>query len=122
MRPIWRWLTLLCILACLLGCGSEEPARDAGNASSDADASVVLSVCNPIAPECGDQEWQFESHPSCPQSPPAPLEDCPTAHVTCYFCEEPEAAASESGHAFKIMACAPESRQWQVQELVCATQ
>lgn len=121
MRPTWRWLIALCVAACATGCGSEE-TNNAADASSDADASVELAVCDPIAPECGDQQWQFESHPSCPESPPAPLADCPTPHVTCYFCEDPDAAASEGGHSFTVMACAPEPQRWQVQELVCASQ
>ncbi|MGM0556095.1 MAG: hypothetical protein ACQEVA_06935 [Myxococcota bacterium] len=117
-------LVVLLLGVALTACGpgettnhdTEQPA-DAGDTDS-----TELSLCNPLSPECGGQGWQFESDARCPEAPAMPTTSCSAPTAACYYCEDPELAASEAGHPFEIRACDPNTETWQVQELTCSTE
>lgn len=121
-----RLLTALLIwtLTTLLGaCGPEsnDPDPDAGTTSDAADASPTERVCDPVSPECGGENWQFQSDETCPEERPQIGTSCENPRTVCYYCDDPDAASSEAGHPFIVNACAPNST-WELQELTCATQ
>ena len=110
------------------GCSADpEPTSpdtdiDGGNASDGRDtpdSTTVQRVCDPVSPECGGQNWQFESDPSCPEQLPESGTTCDNPRTACYFCDDPEAAASGPGHDFTVKACAPDGT-WELQSLTCA--
>mgnify|MGYP006292442261 FL=1 len=105
-----------------MACGpNTSTSDDAGGASDAADAASSQRVCDPRAPECGGQEWQFFSDAACPNERPDPVTSCAEPGTDCYYCGDPDAAESEPGHSFTVMTCNPNTELWQVQELSCAT-
>lgn len=119
VRRLTRWIAVLCSTLLFAGCGpGTETGDDAG---SDGSNQENLATCDPISPECGGQNWQFESDPACPQTPPTVTSPCRDFGSTCYYCDDPQAAESEPGHSFTVIACVQNNETWQLQELACAT-
>lgn len=125
MTLTYRTLSALCLGILVAACGPDDSGNhDTGRDADAGDSAetVELSLCNPMSPECGGAGWQFESDMPCPASPAIPTTDCKIPTAVCYYCEDPELAAAESGHPFEIRACDPNTETWQVQELTCSTE